>query len=129
MTDKEKYKRLEQRYWEAETTPEEERDLSQYVTTTDDPTFDEVRFVLGYLSVGKQRKERRIQAIRTYSFAAVFAIAILVVVLGINLHNYAPMRGEDICVSYYYGEKIDDNGEIMDSVESSLSDFFSKPGN
>lgn len=129
MTDKEKYKRLEQRYWEAETTPEEERDLSQYVTTTDDPTFDEVRFVLGYLSVGKKRKERRIQAIRAYSFAAVFAIAILVVVLGINLHNYAPMRGEDICVSYYYGEKIDDNGEIMDSVESSLSDFFGKPGN
>ena len=40
MTDKEKYTALMQRYWEAETTPAEERALARYAARTDDPDFE-----------------------------------------------------------------------------------------
>lgn len=57
MNDKEKYLELMQRYYEAETTPEEERELTSYAASTDDPDFEGLRGVLGFLSVGRQKKE------------------------------------------------------------------------
>ena len=48
-----------QRYWDAETTSKEEWELAQYVARADDPEFDELRGVLGYLSIGKEKKARR----------------------------------------------------------------------
>ena len=59
-----------QRYFEGETTPEEERALARYVARTDDAAFDAVRGVLGYLSVGRGLRARRTRRVRLYSFAA-----------------------------------------------------------
>ena len=73
MTDKEKYTALMQRYWDAATTPEEERALALYAAGTADPDFEEIRGVLGYLSVGKEKKERKARATRLYAMAAVAA--------------------------------------------------------
>ena len=42
MTNKEKYLNLMHRYWDAETTPEEERELAGYVARVDDQEFDEI---------------------------------------------------------------------------------------
>ena len=64
MTDKEKYTRLMQRYWEAETTPAEERELARYAARTDDPAFDQLRGVLGYLSVGRTTRVRKGRRVR-----------------------------------------------------------------
>ena len=82
------------RYWEAETSPEEEQDLARYVAGVDDPDFDEIRGVLGYLSFGRRKR-----GLKPYSI-------------------------EDFCVSYVYGTQTFDNEVIMASVESSLADFF-----
>ena len=73
MTDKEKYTALMQRYWEAETTPAEERRLARYAARTDDPAFEELRGVLGYLSLGRAQTSRRAPARWAYSWAAVAA--------------------------------------------------------
>ena len=54
MNDKEKNTALMRRYFEAETTPEEERELARYMARVDDPAFDEIRGVMGYLSDGKR---------------------------------------------------------------------------
>ena len=77
MTDKEKYTVLMQRYFEGETTPEEERDLARYVAKTDDPEFDELRGVLGYLSIGRQETRRRSRAVRFYAYALAASVAIV----------------------------------------------------
>jgi len=124
MTDKEKYTALMQRYWEAETTSEEERDLARYVANTDDPDFDEVRGVLGYLSVGRDRKASRRRTIRFYAWAAAAACLVAVVALRPGLPAGQPKPVEDLCVSYAYGVQTTDKGAIMASVESSLADFF-----
>ena len=123
MTDKEKYTELARRFWEAETSPEEERDLAGYVTNVDDPEFDELRGVLGYLSVGRRRigKGRRL---RMYSLAVAAACMAAVVAVGLGLLAGRSNRIDDVCVSYVYGVQTVDSDEIMASVESSLADFF-----
>ena len=63
MTEKETYKTLMQRYWDAETTPDEERRLALYAAGTDDPDFEEIRgksaVYLGICpSAGKRKRGR-----------------------------------------------------------------------
>ena len=124
MTDKEKYTALLQRYWEAETTPEEERDLARYVARVDDPDFGEIRGVLGYLSVGREQKARKRRTVRIYSWAAAAASIVAVVAVSLSLLVGQPKPTEDLCVSYAYGVQTNDSEAIMAAVESSLAGFF-----
>lgn len=124
MSDKEKYKALMQRYWEAGTSPEEEKELAYYVAHVDDPEFDEIRGVLGYLSVGRSKRRLRSRKLRMYSSIA--AAASIVAILAVSMY-FTPGRNSrtgDIRVSYAYGVKSTDGETIMASVESSLADFF-----
>lgn len=59
MTEKENYKALVQRYWDAETTPEEERELALYAAGTDDPDFLEIRVCWGICPSANRRKPER----------------------------------------------------------------------
>ena len=124
MNAKEKYTELAHRYWEAETSPEEEQDLARYIAGVDDPDFDEIRGVLGYLSVGRRKRGHKNRTVLRYSFAAAAASVVAVVVISLNLLTSKPYSIEDFCVSYAYGVQTFDNEVIMASVESSLADFF-----
>lgn len=122
MTDKEKYTALMQRYWEAETTPAEERRLARYAARTDDPAFEELRGVLGYLSLGRAQTSRRAPARWAYTWAAVAAA--LVILLSVGLFPRFKGAERDVCVRYSYGEASTDSEQIMASVDASLADFF-----
>lgn len=124
MNDKEKYIALMWRYWEAETTPEEERDLARYVAQVDDPAFDELRCVLGYLSIGRKKSVRKAGRMRIYAVAAAAACIVALVAIGLSLRNDGLKPSGSFCVSYAYGEKSTDGAAIMATVENSLSDFF-----
>ena len=119
MNDKEKYLELMQRYFDAETSLEEEKDLALYAASTDDPAFEDLRGVLGYIGIGRQKKAKRVRAIRFYSIVAAASVAI-VTAIGITLSN----QDHNSCIRYTYGDKEDDETLIMESVESSLADFF-----
>ena len=119
MNDKEKYLELMQRYFDAETSPEEEKALALYAASTDDPAFQELRGVLGYLSIGRQKKAKKIRTVRFFSMVAAASVAI-VTAIGITLSN----QRQNSCIRYTYGNKEDDETSIMESVESSLADFF-----
>lgn len=121
MTDKEKYIALMERYWKAETSPAEERALARYVVQVDDPEFDGIRGVLGYLSIGRAKRVRRSQAIRRYYVVAAAACIIIVLVFGLGLRQH---DATDICVRYAYGELMQDHSAIMNDVELSLNEFF-----
>ena len=125
MTDKEKYTALMQRYWDAATTPEEERALALYAAGTADPDFEEIRGVLGYLSVGKEKKARKARATRLYAMAAV-AAGIVAVAVGLSLGRGAATPSADRLVRYAYGECSSDQETIMASVDESLADFFGR---
>ena len=126
MTDKEKYTALMQRYWDAATTPEEERALALYAAGTADPDFEEIRGVLGYLSVGKEKKERKARATRLYAMAAVAAGIVAVAAVGLSLGRDAAIPSDDRLVRYAFGERSSDQETIMASVDESLADFFGR---
>ncbi len=119
MNDKEKYLELMQRYFDAETSPEEEKALALYVASTDDPAFEDLRGVLGYIGIGRQIKAKKARAVRFYSIVAAASVAI-VTAIGITLSN----QNHNSCIRYTYGNKDVDETLIMESVESSLADFF-----
>lgn len=124
MTDKEKYTALMQRYWEAGTTPDEERDLARYVAGVDDPDFEALRGVLGYLSLGRKQKQHRVRAYRLYSWAAAAAALVVFVSVGLATRIGGHGTARDLCIRYSYGEPTTDSEQIMASVDASLSDFF-----
>ena len=113
-----------QRYFEGETTPEEERALARYVARTDDTAFDAVRGVLGYLSVGRGLRARRTRRVRLYSFAAAAACLAAILAFWPGLAGGGHSLKDDQYVRYTYGERSDDREEVMASVESSLAEFF-----
>ena len=124
MTDKEKYMDLMQRYWDAETTPDEERDLTRYVANTVEPEFEELRAVLGYLSIAKGKRSHKADSIRFQPIIAVAAAIASVFVIGFSLRNSVAKTDEEFYVCYSYGEEITDDQQVMESIESSLADFF-----
>ena len=126
MTEKDKYLNMMQRYWDAETTPEEERDLARYVASIEDPEFEELRAALGYLSIGKEKRAIKAQSVRFLPTLAVAAGIASIVIIGFSLRNSAVKTEEEFYVCYSYGEKITDDKQVMESVESSLSDFFNE---
>ena len=115
-----------QRYWDAATTPEEERALALYAAGTADPDFEEIRGVLGYLSVGKEKKARKARATRMYTMAAVAAGIVAVAAVGLSLGRGAAIPSADRLVRYAYGECSSDQETIMASVDKSLADFFGR---
>ena len=124
MTEKETYKALMQRYWDAETTPQEERELAMYAASTIDSNFEVIRGVLGYLSIGREKKVRKTRTVWMYSFAAVAASIVTVVAIGLNLGKQDSTPSSDEWVRYAYGEVSSDRVVIMETVDASLADFF-----
>ena len=119
MNEKEKYLELMRRYFDAETSHEEEEALALYAASTEDPAFQELRGVLGYLSIGRQKKLKRVRSVRFFSIVAAASVAI-VTAIGISFSN----QSHSSCIRYTYGNKDSDETLIMESVESSLADFF-----
>ena len=121
MNDKKKYLEMMQRYYDAETSPEEEKELALYAASTDDPAFEALRGLLGYIGIGRQKKAKKVRAIRFHAFTAVASLA-LIAAIGLNILNQSAPDEE--CIRYAYGVKEEDNDRIMNAVESSLADFF-----
>ena len=119
MNDKEKYLELMRRYFDAESSHEEEEALALYAASTEDPAFQELRGVLGYLSIGRQKKVKKVRSVSFFSIVAAASVAI-VTAIGISFSN----QSHSSCIRYTYGNKDSDETLIMESVESSLADFF-----
>ena len=119
MNEKEKYLELMRRYFDAETSHEEEEALALYAASTEDPAFQELRGVLGYLSIGRQKKVKKVRSVSFFSIVAAASVAI-VTAIGISFSN----QSHSSCIRYTYGNKDSDETLIMESVEPSLADFF-----
>ena len=113
-----------QRYFEADTTPVEEQDLAIYVAGTDDPMFEELRGVLGYLSIGKEKKRRKVQALHILSYSVVAASIAVMVAIGFGMQD--SVKTDEQYTINAYGEVSFDKETVMAEVDASLADFFSK---
>lgn len=120
MQDKMYWKQLTQRYFEAETTRSEEEMLKRFAAATDDPEFDELRAVMGYLAVGRNFHSHRMP---WYRWAGIAVVAVLCL---LPLAHYLTLANEeDICVAYVNGRRMTDTEEVMRLMEQALSDVVS----
>lgn len=106
------YKRLSQRYFDATLSQRQERRLMRFLSSTDDPEFDEVKAVAGFFAAGRSvncSAVRRID-LRPWVYASAVA-ASLALVVGISL-----IVGNARRVSY---------SESLTSMESTLTSIFS----
>lgn len=129
--DKSDYLQLKKRYFEALTTPDENRALKAFVFRTDDPDFDDVRAVLSYMGTGLHvhlRQTRRRRNYRPLVYAAVAASIAIALFVGTRSGNknpsVQPVPGthEDILAMERTLTHIFSHTHT--DIESQLSNFF-----
>lgn len=120
-------KQLADRYFEGGTNDTEELLLRSFLASSaaDAPEWDELRAVMGFLSVGRRihtvtscsRKELHRHHSVWYRRAAVFVL-IIGLTAAYCLYEYN-MRNE-MCVAYIHGKKCTDENVVMRQMEQSL---------
>lgn len=152
--DKDYWLRLSERYFEAETTEEEERELRRFAAQTSDPDFRDLQAVMGFTAIARSLKGSKgskglkvqqqaplkpLKPLKLNSHYMGLAASVIVV-LGLSLFFSLSNRQQDTgCVAWVNGEKITDPTEVMalmqntmlemniegsDPVEDQLRDMF-----
>lgn len=124
--DKQYWKELSVKYFDAETTEEEEARLRAFAATTEDPDFVELRAVMGFVSMGRrleyEAKEGASRAsIRTYWRIAGVAASLLLLV---GLAAFWPKAlTEPDCVAYVNGHEVTNPDQVMELMQQTLHDL------
>ena len=117
--DKQYWLRLSERYFEAETTDEEERELRRYAAHTSDLDFRELQAVMGFTAMGRPHNLKTSKPQNLISIAAS-----VIVVLGLSLFFGLNNRQQDTgCVAWVNGEKITDPTEVMALMQITMRDM------
>ena len=121
-TDKQYWLTLSERYFDAETTDEEERLLRQFAAQTDDPDFDALRATMGYTAVGRHfHQAPQAQAhpvVPLWRYAGIAAGVLLMVMLSFHWLNPSPQQPE--CIAYEHGQRIDEPDRVMALMQGTL---------
>lgn len=130
--DKQYYKNLVERWFDAETTEAEEQELRRFLAGTDDPAFDEARAAMGYLAAEKAvatvpaAEQSSSPALRFWPVVGVAASLALAFLFG---RMSAPVEVVPVdngsCVSYVHGVKVRDEVFAVESMENTLTELFS----
>ena len=86
MSNKEHYTQLAQRYFEAETTLAEEREIVAFLATNDDPDFDELRAVMG-MSRRLAKPKRNAVSHKAIRWIPAAAALLLFAITGVHKYN------------------------------------------
>lgn len=136
--DKQYWLRLSERYFEAETTEEEERELRRFAAQTSDPDFRDLQAVMGFTAIARSSKSLKgskgskglkvqqqaplkpLKPLKLNSHYMGLAASIIVV-LGLSLFFSLSNRQQDTgCVAWVNGEKITDPTEVMALMQNTM---------
>lgn len=121
MKDKQYYKELGRRYFDAETTLSEEQELKLFLSDCDDPEFDELRVTMGFFLVAKnisnnkpviESSKRTIPILWRYAAAVALFVVLLVPFFNNN---------SNVCVMYSGGEKFSDRAEVINQMNGEMN--------
>lgn len=117
--NKQYWLRLSERYFDAETTDEEERELRRFAAQTSDPDFHELQAVMGFTAMGRPRTLTTSRPRTLISIAAS-----VIVILGLSLFFSLSNRQQDTgYVAWVNGEKITNPTEVMALMQSTMRDM------
>lgn len=115
-SDNDYWKALAERFFEAGTSEEEERELSRFIASgLAGSEFNDVRAVMGLAAVGARRYHRRRRRTVFLSAAAVVAVVMTAVSLTAD--------GGDSCVAYINGTKHTDEAIVMAQMHSTMDEM------
>ena len=115
-SDNDYWKALAERFFEAGTSEEEERELRRFITSgLAGSEFNDVRAVMGLAAVGARRYHRRRR--RTVFLAAAAAV-VAVVMTAVSL-----AADGDSCVAYINGTKHTDEAIVMAQMHSTMDEM------
>ncbi len=116
--NKKQAKELLRRYFEAETSDAEERQLRAFLVSDEarGAGFDEARAVMSFLAVGR-RRPKRVSMRKAAAWAASFLAAAS---LGIG---WMVFQERNECVAYVYGEKVTNAEIVMGHMRESLQEM------
>lgn len=115
-SDNDYWKALAERFFEAGTSEEEERELRRFIASgLAGSEFNDVRAVMGLAAVGARRYNRRRRRTVFLSAAAAAAVVITAVSLAAD--------GGDSCVAYINGTKHTDEAIVMAQMHSTMDEM------
>ena len=111
------------RYFEGETSVQEEQALRQCLADCpwESETIDEARFTMGYFAAYRHqqvRKSRWLTNDRIIGIAA--SIAVILAVGGYVIWHQQPQT-TDMCIAYVNGKTIDSSEQVMELIENDLN--------
>lgn len=114
-SDNDYWKALAERFFEAGTSEEEERELRRFIASgLVGSEFNDVRAVMGLAAVGARRYNRRRRR-TVFLSAAVVAVVMTAVSLAAD--------GGDSCVAYINGTKHTDEAIVMAQMHSTMDEM------
>lgn len=119
------------RYFEAETTPEEETSLKQFLLSEEGRAskYDEVRAVMGFLATGRKESVSKTHVYTNkFTFIKISALAACLItgffLIGqFLISSYAP---KDICLAYVDGRSITEREEVLQLMKKSMDNVVSE---
>lgn len=114
-SDNDYWKALAERFFEADTSEEEERELRRFIASgLAGSEFNDVRAVMGLAAVGARRYNRRRRR-TVFLSAAAAAVVMTAVSLAAD--------GGDSCVAYINGTKHTDEAIVMAQMHSTMDEM------
>lgn len=115
-SDNDYWKVLAERFFEAGTSEEEERELRRFIASgLAGSEFNDVRAVMGLAAVGARRYNRRRRTVFLSAAAAVVAVVMTAVSLAAD--------GGDSCVAYINGTRHTDEAIVMAQMHSTMDEM------
>lgn len=116
------------RYFEAETTPDEEVALKQFLASEEgsDSKYDEVRAVMGFMAVGKNERISQVRPqSNKFTFIKISAMAACLItgLFLINQFVRSSLATQDICLAYVDGRSITEREEVLQLMKMSMNNI------
>lgn len=124
--DKQYWMDLCAKYFDAETTEGEEAQLRDFAATTEDPDFDELRAVMGFLAMERKMERGSMETAQSTSNRSYWRIAgvaaSFLLVVGLAAF-WSKASAEPDCVAYVNGQVVTNPDQVMELMQQTMHDL------
>ena len=120
---------LVERYFNAETTLEEEKALRRFLATSEAQSeeFEEIRAVMSYLAVGKKQYKsvQKRSSWRLGNSSYWWAAAVVALLFMLPWNDWLPKQ-EDVCIAYVGGNELQNTEQVMQLMRKSVQQVYAE---
>lgn len=130
--DKQYWLRQTERYFDAETSENEERELMAFAASplADSPEFRELRATLSFFSIGKAKRHNKQKSNKLRFYIRTVAAAVVIAIVSVTGVWFATQKffNKDVYVAYIKGNKTTNPEAVRQAMQSSIDEVMSPTG-